>query len=594
MTYALVATFCAALTGFSSYQNNLKHEIENRKDEIRTISTRLSGQMDDTLNQMDASMNYILSEPDLLNSIIILGKTNQLPQTYITDAENVLKKGITTDFITRNGYRTLFYNRSGKIIFSSDRSGSRIISTFDIDSIEYLSRADAAKGKPILVTAHEDFWNSENNKMTVYSLVKAIQGCNMGYLEVENTVEDLKELQKSAEGMDFQIYVNDGQLLYSSNPKRKAARRYLDFSWHQNKLFDEDEELIASHYSGKYSLSVLVVSDKSSLAARQNYILLYSFLQAILAFAISFAFVVICSFILVKPIRKMQNIIDNTDLQNLGNVENIGVRSEHKDEDEIQSLLESYQIMTERLNWVIIKERKASVLHLQALFDSLQAQVNPHFLYNVLNTLSARGMEDNDDVICDICTALANMLRYSTSNKERYTQVKNELHYLQDYFYLMKARYEDRLVFEYHIPDELMEQKIPKITLQQIAENSINHGFENQNTVMKIEIIGYRGTDRWYIRIRDNGTGFSKAVLAEIRRRMGEIQNKILAKDGNIELEIGGMGLVNTYARCRLLYGKDCIFQIRNMEHGAGAEVIVGAFFTDGGNADVQGLCGGR
>ena len=141
-------------------------------------------------------------------------------------------------------------------------------------------------------------------------------------------------------------------------------------------------------------------------------------------------------------------------------------------ENEFKELSQIYKEMKEQLNQSIIREARLSTLQLQAQLDVLQAQVNPHFLYNVLNIISNRGVQDNDEVICDICDDLAGMLRYTTNTNERYADISSEKSYLQKYFSLLKYRYEHKLSYQIEIDDRISQQMLPKMILQQFVENS--------------------------------------------------------------------------------------------------------------------------
>lgn len=146
-------------------------------------------------------------------------------------------------------------------------------------------------------------------------------------------------------------------------------------------------------------------------------------------------------------------------------------------DDEVQAVGIAYQNLMRRLNESIVKEKRMSLLQLQAQFDTLQAQVNPHFLYNVLNVISSRGIMDGDEEICEICGCLAAMLRYSTNTKERYATVEKELEYLERYIFLLKSRYEHRLEVEVDCEESVKHEQLPKIVLQQLVENNIQHGY---------------------------------------------------------------------------------------------------------------------
>lgn len=127
----------------------------------------------------------------------------------------------------------------------------------------------------------------------------------------------------------------------------------------------------------------------------------------------------------------MQNVLANTNLETLDQMEPLEFRNEN---DEFQRIGQVYEEMRSRLSKSIGRERQLLTLQLQAQFDMLQAQVNPHFIYNALNVISSRGILDDDEVICEMCDELAGLLRYSTDTKEKYASIKTELTYLELYF----------------------------------------------------------------------------------------------------------------------------------------------------------------
>ena len=580
IVYGMVATFCAVLVGMFTYHYNFRAREQEKRDEMRVVATRLSGQIEEWMERMDASMNYILSDSDILSAIRLLGKGEEIPDAYRWGSEQEIRLGLGGDFMTKNAHRVLFYNRSGILIYSSRVQGGIVREDFDAASLSYLQKADASRGKTVLVGKHKDTCG-DGDQTEVFSLVKALQGSNMGYLEIQYGIRDFEELKLLAEGMEFAVYIGGGEPLYASSEPLAAESMALWEGAEQGKstgtLSDGNEVMTMCTEAGEYPFSLLLLSDVSAMRAQTMEAIGYSILQAALVFAISFGFVVICSTVLVKPIRRMQTVIERTNLDNLGHLDDTGIRKLDRERDEFQALAQAYQMMAGRLSGAIIREKKASVLHLQAMCDTLQAQVNPHFLYNTLNSISARGIEDDDDVICEMCRALAGMLRYASDNKKRYTSLREELCHLRDYEYLMKARYGEELSFTYQIPETLLEKRIPKVTLQQIVENCIEHGFRNHASVMRVAVEGSERERGWQICIRDNGEGFMLEALTALRARLQEVREQILARDTNIEMEIGGMGLANVYARCYLLYGENCIFLVGNGEDG-GAWVTFGVY----------------
>ena len=196
---------------------------------------------------------------------------------------------------------------------------------------------------------------------------------------------------------------------------------------------------------------------------------------------------------------------------------------------------------------------------------------------------------DDDDMICEICGALASILRYSTGTQRRYVTLDEELEYMRNYYYLLRARFGERLHFHFCIEDSIRKVEIPKALIQQIVENSVVHGFRDSTSSMEIDICGKLQGDRCILQIRDNGSGIEKEALEKIHFRFKEIRTKLLEEHENIRLEIGGMGLVNAFARCLLLYERELEFDINNREDCSGVVTRISfpASRVKGGKEDV-------
>jgi two-component system sensor histidine kinase YesM len=218
-----------------------------------------------------------------------------------------------------------------------------------------------------------------------------------------------------------------------------------------------------------------------------------------------------------------------------------------------------------------------SLLHLQAQFDTLQTQVNPHFLYNVLNVLSHRGVLSGDEVICGICEKLAAMMRYSAEISRRMVTIREELEYVEHYLYLLKTRYQQKLSYRVETDPGETERMIPKMVIQPLIENAINHGFKDGTGVMDIDVRSVidRENGYWYIEVKDNGGGFDAGPLTELEQKMRDIRLRVKNGNRNLEIDIGGMGLLNIYARFYIIFGDDTIFRITNLKNGA--SIIIGA-----------------
>jgi two-component system, sensor histidine kinase YesM len=290
-----------------------------------------------------------------------------------------------------------------------------------------------------------------------------------------------------------------------------------------------------------------------------------------LIIAFSFLFNLLSSRQLTRPLRTLKETIEGTELGNLP--EHVAFESAN---DEIQALSNSFQHLRGRLTEAVAREMRSQSLQMQARFDSLQAQVDPHFLYNVLTVLSNKGLETGDEEICEICDGIASMLRYSTSTMKRSATIGEEIEHVRTYLFLMKKRFEHRLDFHIEVEQRLLGEPIPKIVLQQIVENSITHGYANIQADMRISITGTVVGSRWRIEIADGGEGFAPATLSELLRKRGEVSSSMAGGPPGNGFAIGGMGLLSTYARLLLFYEGAAEFNIGNHESG-GARVTIGA-----------------
>ncbi|MCI1723071.1 MAG: histidine kinase [Lachnospiraceae bacterium] len=576
--YATVAILVTAGLGVLSYQTSMRYETQSQKNGMMVEARSLTIQTEDRFSRMDAIMNYILSDASMLSSMTILGRydSGQLSSDTIANAKSNIATGISTDYIIRNSYRTVFYNQDGFLASSfTETNPVRLRSDDFISGISYLPAAAGAGGHSVLVAPHVDRWGTKDGA-EVYSLVKALQGHRMGFLEVENTVESLAGLDRSDPGIQFMLIGNDSDLLYSSDG-RTLTKDILALipTISPDTVAKSGGYFFTKSVSPDYRLTVLCYKPEAAFYAAKKTILGTSVMAALIVFWASFTAIVLWSYVLVKPVKKLTKIIAGTNLENLEQKD--VVSGSDYQLDEFKALAQTYQNMTERLHSALINERRSSMLSLQAQFDSLQAQVNPHFIYNVLNIISSQGVISGNENIAEMCAALASMLRYTTGTKERYAKVSDEMEYIDHYFYLLKARYGDRIAFDIDVEEEVRAKILPKSTMQQIVENSVSHGFRHNAGQMKIKICGRKTETGWEIRITDNGEGFSEESLKSLENSMAQVRDKILVQRQGVDMEIGGLGLINAYARCFLLYQDNLIFRLMSSaEPGEGAIVVIG------------------
>ena len=236
--------------------------------------------------------------------------------------------------------------------------------------------------------------------------------------------------------------------------------------------------------------------------------------------------------------------------------------------DSLNSSIRAQEAATESL--LVMKESE-----IQAQMLALQAQMNPHFLYNSLNTIGAMAEEGLTEEVTSMCQDITSILRYISSDKESVSTVEEELEHCSLYLNCMKMRFKDKLTYEFDIDDDLLERKIPKLCIQLLIENSVKF-VSKTAPPWHIRVEGYIDAGLWLISVKDNGPGFDPEVDKHLRSQMDEI----LKYSRLPSLELDGMGILNIFIRFYLLFGRAFLFQFGNLPEG-GAFVIVGGRFHE-------------
>jgi two-component system sensor histidine kinase YesM len=548
---------------------------------LQILCEKMLQRLDELIRPMEFVTDYILSDMDILNAINFLtqsdrSKLSNIP--YIQEEKTKLQTALRTYASIKHFYRVNYLNPIGDFVTSNYLLPN--VGYYDdrLIGLDWIDEVKSANGKAVVVPPAPDPW-SIAEQPEVFSLVRMIKGNkNMGFIEVQQPIKILHELFSIPEdtGTNAIAVCKNGRLFYSNTASAEAdtyCRLLISEAGPSVQRLKNPHgagNIYVAYTISKNSGISLILIQNEEIFASQTYFVLLSSIGIVFAFLVlSMLYVFLMSRHLTRPVRELKQLMESTELDNLDKDLKIIPAN-----DEFETLNQSYRRLLKRLDVAIVRQNKLSSLQIQASFDSLQAQVNPHFLYNVLNVISNRGFVSGDDKVCDICDNLAAMLRYSTGNTKRLSTVRDELEHLRHYLYLISMRYEEKLQFSINFDERLYEQSFPKIVLQQLAENSINHGYDKPVNVMQLVFDGWLEDNWMYIHIRDNGNGFSDAVLCQLNEKMTKVKQEIDSMEKNLQLEFGGLGLVNIYARFHLLYKDRFEIKLENAS-GGGAQIII-------------------
>lgn len=270
---------------------------------------------------------------------------------------------------------------------------------------------------------------------------------------------------------------------------------------------------------------------------------------------------------LSTPIKKLEQTARSLTLDNLDSVE---FQNDPDSFQELTSLYRSFDQMKTNLSASLQDVVSAHTMAVDAQMLALQSQMNPHFLYNTLASISILAEDGEDDNIIRVCEDLSMLLRYISSGSSTSVALWQEIKHTQAYINLIKIKYEERIQFHMDIDEALLPVQVPRLIVQPLVENCTKYGLEVTPPWI-ITITGYIKNSCWIIQVQDNGSGFSQEYLDTFYEKTARLN----PENPLSNLSINGMGLLNLYIRLHLLYKDQMIFTLENITDG-GARVTVG------------------
>ncbi len=236
-------------------------------------------------------------------------------------------------------------------------------------------------------------------------------------------------------------------------------------------------------------------------------------------------------------------------------------RLEDTDVSELRNLTLQVNIMADHLKSMMEKSNQDARNLRKAELRTLQAQINPHFLYNTLDAIVWKAEAGEKDEVIQLTNALSNFFRISLSSGADWIPISQEKKHIEGYLKIQQTRYRDIMKYEIDIPDEIGEIYILKLLLQPLVENALYHGLKIKRGGGIIKVSGKREGDDLIFRVKDTGRGMTAEQLEELNRRMKDTQPAV--SEGG-----GGFGIVNVNLRIRLYYNQTEGLNISSDENG--------------------------
>ena len=564
LIFMYIIYFIATSLNLYSYS---KYEFNKTEKVVKNFNSSLTQQITEKINNISDVSKYplLIPEVDKLNAILN-NDANEIADynylKYICEMMLIQNDSINGAYI---------YDLKGRGFFSSRNSSNfKLINPTLENWFQESLLSDSQTNIFTNITENNIFDIDSDNNTNLIALTRKIIDLTTnqptGLILVTIPIEKFLNLLTNDLPFNRQvisIYDSTGELIMSTNKDFMLSSNSFDINYKNtdpliNYIDDGIKYVNCKNYIPE-SNWILTNTIPKSEAFRVNSLYL-------ILFSINLSFFLILSIILyIFFIRRIFNpiksLVVNMESNNLE--KNLKSTITYNRDDEIGSLINSYNEMKIRINDLININYKNQIEQKELELRQLQNQINPHFIYNTLESIHMMA-EINDDLETSVMAEyFGAIIRYSMNRKINTVTLNKELEIINNYIYLQKIRFDQLFTIENLVPDELLNCEIIKMIIQPLIENSIYHGLSECSGDGKIIIQGQKIDNNLLLSISDNGIG-----MDELTR--DSLNDYINGKNNNFK----GIALRNINRRLKLNYGDNYGLEIFSLK-GKGTSMVL-------------------
>lgn len=534
--FSLVILSICALgisVGYFSYYYATNIALQSRKEDISRMVNLIDININTRIRQINHSIQEYFKEKDLQIEKIEAHQLNE-----ICDRLDPLHHEI---------YSIMFVTKDQILYKPREMQRMNIFSPSQLMQSQQINKAEQSPDTvywgnltPPLLKVFED---SSNKIFTTY----AGENCVIGF---EYNADIFQSLIPSAQGIFKDQYI----FIIDQNNRVIIGNKVVDRAW-KNFLSKMDVSLLQSEIEigGKlyyYRLQNNGLTGWKTIAfiptARifpENNTLRSIILYCVISgTVIASLLVYLIAKELTDPLEKLTEAMDRVQKEN-----DYSIRVGYKVRDEVGQLTYSFNQLLSKVQYLIEEVYENKIMQRNAEIEALQAQINPHFLYNSLDSINWMLIEKKEYEISSMVVALGDIFKYSMDTRHSMVTLKDEMEHIQSYLMIQKNRFEEKLKYEIKISEMLYSLKIPKLILQPIVENSIYHAVEKggADDRVNIEVLAKENAEFVVLLVVDNGKGIEPMQLEKIRSSLGN------------DSDLNRIGLRNVHRRLQLYFGEN-------------------------------------
>lgn len=557
VTFALLLIAAVLVFSLIFYKNAERQALLSATDALEANTQQMAYLLDDLFYQMDILSLQLTSASDLQ----IYFQQNLNPSITNSEFKKVVNKA-AAQFATsfKHSARILIYCPDGSYSSIGIPSQSRKMNSF-FHSDEFpawYALRNSFLGYITLLPPQKDMWSDKD--CDFISFIRRLNNPfsfeQIGLIEIQISPSLLQSIADSICFSQSKYYLLDknGHIYLSSDPDSiNTADLYtLEYQDAQSTSFQLHSHELTSAIRLENSGLVLIQSQSKSEAL--NILGSYGIKMVSICVILVFLFLLLVFFligILTRPLHDLQRALQEI---------SPGLETDCF-RDEFSFIQTSFLSLKDQLDAAISEAVTAKSRQDHAQLVALQAQIDPHLMFNMISVISSTAVANEDYQVYDISSAFSDMLRYILTDPSESVSLFTEIQHCRSYLSIMKYRYENQLDAEIICPASIRDCPLPKLSLQPLLENCFKHGFNKALPPYSIRLCVEEHAGGISLQIRDNGSGMSTAKLAELKASVLQPTGAITRTDSV------GIGLRSTYLRLQQMY-KDTTMDMQSAPNG--------------------------
>jgi len=525
---------------------------------------QLADQINRNLDRYLKEMQIISLSPLYNQEVMDILKNHQTPsvKTIFPPANEriTLWRYISSLIHMRDEIKGIHIMANDGTVFSNLDSNTVMLKVFDTNN-EWVGKIKKADGEWVLLPLHQPSYYL-NKDVTVFSVARLIRDPStykpLGIIKID-LKQDLIQAILSKTNKSSRIFIlnKENQFIYPNKEDKLIGNLILSEikmfkeNNHMNIPIDGVNYLVVYNESPYSGVKTIMLTPSAVILTEVNHLRKVVIMVVLIGILISLLLGFILSKPLVGSIHTLRRAMENVEKGNLNH--RVSIQSY----DEIGQLGKGFNHMVNEIDRLVSEVYKTGLREKEAEIKALQSQMNPHFLYNTLETINMLAITKGNLEVSDMVSSLGRLLRYTVDNSSKIVTFKEELSFIHSYIAIQRVRMGEELQYGEDIEPSLLDVLIPKLVLQPFVENAILHGLFGQGG--RIVIKASTKNQILEIVIHDNGKGVSIEKLEELKKSL-KTGHTLPTKNHN------GIAMPNVHERIQLLYGEQYGIEIENQE----------------------------